>query len=505
MRRGIKNIIIGASGQLIILILGIVVPRFILSNYGDETNGLIGAIGQLFTYLALIEAGVGQSALQALYKPVAENDRPRISCIICATKKMFGKLTIVYCAVVVVFALVYPFLITINDTQTLSFMGSTHFAVFMLIVFQGVSNAVGFYYSATIKQLLTAEGYNYIIVNITTIIRAVTSIFRILLMNLRVNIVVLQGVYLILAVVEALLYRIVIAKKYPWLENNAYPDVQALSQRSAFIIHEVANVIFSSTDMLVLSVFCSLSEVSIYSVYSLVFAALSALINQIHGGCFFILGQAYSQDKERYKRIHDAYDALYIAFVFALITTAYVMILPFIKLYTSDVTSITYVDPWLPLLFSLIQLLSCCRITSSNLIKIAGHARQTIGRAIFESSMNFIVSLILIQFIGIYGVLIGTIVALLYRTNDMILYANHIILNRRATKTYRIVILNLLLFTIMATITRFFSFEFITDYAQLFGMAGFVCMFMFVLYFANSWFSCAEVRQFIWKAVKYRT
>ena len=39
--------------------------------------------------------------------------------------------------------------------------------------------------------------------------------------------------------------------------------------------------------------------------------------------------------------------------------------------------------------------------------------------------------------IGIYGVLIGTIVALLYRTNDIIIYANWNILGRKPWKTYR--------------------------------------------------------------------
>ena len=39
--------------------------------------------------------------------------------------------------------------------------------------------------------------------------------------------------------------------------------------------------------------------------------------------------------------------------------------------------------------------------------------------------------------IGIYGVLIGTIVALLYRTNDIIIYANMKILGRKPWNTYR--------------------------------------------------------------------
>ena len=165
MRKGLKNIIGGIGGQLIIMALGMVVPHFVLVSYGDEANGLINAIGQLFTYLALIEAGIGQSALQALYKPVAEGDHAQICRVIRATRSMFAKLTSIYCGFVGLFAVVYPFVITINDPSAISVFGSTYAAVSLLVIFQGISNAVGFYYTATIKQLLIADGYNYVIVD----------------------------------------------------------------------------------------------------------------------------------------------------------------------------------------------------------------------------------------------------------------------------------------------------------------------------------------------------
>ena len=508
MKKGTKNIITGIVGQLLILLVGIVVPRFVISNYGDESNGLISAIGQLFTYLGLIEAGVGQSSLQALYKPVTENNHHEISRIINATKQMFGKLTIGYGVIVILFALIYPFMISINSHETISFMGSTYLAVFLLVFFQGLSNAVGFYYSATIKQLLTADGCNYIIVNITTAIRLATSILRVLLMNLQVNIVTLQFVYVVMAVVEAVFYQKIIKSKYHWLEDSVDPDFDALIQRKSFVVHETANVIFNSTDVLLLSLFCSLSTASIYSVYSLVFNALATLISQVHSGCFYILGQQYSQSKTRYVNVHDVYDTLYMAFVFSLMTTAYIMILPFIQLYTSDVTDVIYVDAWLPMLFTLIQLLSCCRITSSNLIKLAGHARKTVYRAIAEATINLIVSIILVQFIGIYGVLLGTITALLYRTNDMIIYANKKIIKRSCKKTYKIVLSNFILFAIFVLGAKYIPMNFIDNYIVFFAVAALICLIAVVLFFTVALFFNEEARRFVvsvFRRIKHRS
>ena len=77
------------------------------------------------------------------------------------------------------------------------------------------------------------------------------------------------------------------------------------------------------------------------------------------------------------------------------------------------------------------------RRTSSQIINFAGHFQQTQWRSILESAINLSVSVFLVAQIGIYGVLIGTIVALLYRTNDIIIYTNRKILNRFPWKTYR--------------------------------------------------------------------
>lgn len=53
----LKNVVVGFGGQFIVLLLGIIVPRLMLTGYGSDINGLISTIGQIFTYMALLEAG----------------------------------------------------------------------------------------------------------------------------------------------------------------------------------------------------------------------------------------------------------------------------------------------------------------------------------------------------------------------------------------------------------------------------------------------------------------
>ena len=67
-KRGFNNIIYGLLSQVITMGLSIIIPRLVLVNLGSEVNGLLHSISTVFTYLTLLEAGVGKATNQALYK-----------------------------------------------------------------------------------------------------------------------------------------------------------------------------------------------------------------------------------------------------------------------------------------------------------------------------------------------------------------------------------------------------------------------------------------------------
>lgn len=225
-------------------------------------------------------------------------------------------------------------------------------------------------------------------------------------------------------------------------------------------------MVFSSTDTIILSVFCGLKEASVYAIYSLVLAALRTIIGQVFNGTNYILGEAYAKNKEKYMQTHDFYNSVYVFSVFAVYTVTYLLILPFVSLYTNGINDANYLNPKLPLLFALVELLSSCRIVDNQLIKISFHAKQTIRRTIIEASINLAASLVLVQFIGIYGVLCGTILALLYRSNDIVLYTNHKILYRSAKKEYLLYAVNFSVFSVFVFMDTKFPIT-ATSYLQL--------------------------------------
>ena len=80
-----RNLLWGFFAELIAIVVGILVPRWTLVSYGSEINGCINSITQIYTYIALLEAGVGTVTLQALYKPTAEKNKNQINGILSST------------------------------------------------------------------------------------------------------------------------------------------------------------------------------------------------------------------------------------------------------------------------------------------------------------------------------------------------------------------------------------------------------------------------------------
>lgn len=316
-----------------------------------------------------------------------------------------------------------------------------------VIFFQGIAGVVTYWYTSSIVNYLMAVGKNYVNSYIHLIATMMTCAFKILICLTNQNIVFLSLSLIVVNLLKCAVYRVYMARQYPaFLHLKHTKGEKILKQRGSLLVHEISGIIFSSTDTLIISVFCGLSEASIYAVYMMVFNALRTIIGQVFNSTCYLLGNSYSQDPKNYPRTHDRYNNIYICGLFVTFTVAYWMVFPFITLYTKGITDANYLDPKLPMLFCLIELLSACRMVDNQLIKIAYHAKQTLNRSLIESVINLVVSIVAVRYLGMYGVLLGTIAALLYRSNDVIIYANIRILWRLPLREYALYGANALVF-----------------------------------------------------------
>lgn len=451
-KKGLGNIVTGLFNQLVTIALGIIIPRLVLVSLGSEANGLLSSVNQMLGYLALLEAGIGTASMQALYGPIAVNDRDSVSRIMAATHHFYRRTGYFYLMAVLACAAIFPLTVEAEDIKP--------WQIALVVLFSGLPGAVNYLFQGKLRLLLLADGKKYVLTNLGTVTYVITSLSKICLLYFGFGVVELQAMYCVVNLLQIGVVCLYMHRHYRWLDRKAKPDYAAISQSRNVIIHEVSTLIFNNTDTMLLTWLCGLASASVYSMYAMLFGMVTTLIGNF-SNANFILGQTYHTDFSRFVKLLDVYEIFNMTLTFWLFTVAGLFISPFLQLYTADVTDIRYVDKYLPYLFIAVQFLINGRNSSVHTISFAQHFKQTQWRSVLESCINLSVSIAAVLLLrgrtdlsGIYGVLIGTIAALLYRSNDMILYANRRILHRSPMITYRRWLLNILLFVGMTVVGR---------------------------------------------------
>lgn len=437
-RNSIRNLWWGILGNVITTFVAILIPRLFIVNYGSEVNGLLSSIRQIYVYLALLEAGVGDASVIALYGPIGRKDHQATNEILAATHYYYRKIGIIYAACVVALSFVYPLLL---DTTI------PYHVCCLVILLQGSGSVISYLFQGKYNMLLRVDNRNYVTTNLGTVTTVLTDVCRIVLLMMGKSIVAVQATYLVFNLIKMLYIAWYIKRNYPWIDLSVKPNFQAISQKSAVLVHQVSSLVFSHTDVLVLTFVCGLKTVSIYSMYATIYGMVGNLISIVSGSVQSALGQIYNNDRKRFVELQDAYETYFLALVFGLLAIASIFMLPFIALYTKG-ADINYIDWKLPVLFTMYQLLNYGRTPSHNPIGFAGKFKETQWRAWMETIINLVVSFVCVFRFGIYGVLMGTIAALIYRANDIIIYANKVVLNRSPWPTYRRWLINLGLFLV---------------------------------------------------------
>lgn len=435
-RRVIMNIAANLLYELVVVVFGLLLPRLYLLNFGSDVNGLDNTIKNIFAYLSLLEAGVGLSAQYALYRPVAEGNTKGINSILSATRIFYLRTGILYLLASVFFAAVYPLII---KTEL------SYFTVFALILIYSIPGIILFLLRGKYTVFLEVEGKRYILTVLSMITLVISNVLRLVLLLFSDNLILVQVTYCIPSVIQIAAVIIYVKRKYPWVNFKEKPDFNALSQKKSVLIHQISACIFSNTDTIIISVICGMSHASVYAIYTLFFSNFQKIVNSFTNSITFKFGQMYQIDKERFKHDFGAYETVYYMLMFASYTVITAFLSPVIVLYTKGVSDASIYNNALFLIaFSISTAANAAETPRIQLLSIAGKFDDTKKQAIMEMFINIAVSIPATLLFGIPGCLLGTVAALFYRLNALILYSSKNIFGESALPSYKKLFVNLL-------------------------------------------------------------
>jgi len=448
-KSSLLNIITMGIYQFTTAIIGFIIPKLLLDTFGADIHGYTSTVTTIMGYVSLLNAGLSTAGIQALYKPLVQKDKHRISEIINAVNKFYIKTGIMYTIAIICCSVILPYVIKGEI--------SNYNIILLMIVMGGTSTIECFIYSKY-RVLLQADQHLYIVNISNTIAILIRVALQIIFIKSGFGIVMVQTIPLLMVFVRMLMLHVYVKKNYGYIDKKVKPDDKALSKRWSVFTHQISGLVVNNTDVVLLSMFKNLTIVSIYSVYNLVFSNLYTILTTIFSnGTVASFGAAMNEGN--HKKILDAYNIYEFTYYFivsAVFSITACLILPFVSIYTMDVKDIAYVDIKLAVLFTIISILNNLRVPCNTIINAAGHFKETKWRALTEASINLVVSLLLLKPLGLYGLLVGTICSFIYRTFDIIIYSNKKILNRKVYETIKRIARVLVVITINVVLYKMF-------------------------------------------------
>lgn len=405
VKNSIKNIYISILTQIIITLLGFISRRVFLDSLGSEYLGVNGLLSNVLSMLSLVEGGIGGSIVYNLYKPLAEDDRPRIIALVQLYKKIYGILAVL---IFVLSMALYPLLdILVGDTSGIYNLG----VVYFLFVFKNVVS----YLNAHKWSLINADQKGYVLSRYNLLFNVITTISKILVLSITRN-------YILYLIIEVLIFLIqniwngnIVNKRYSYINVKEKYEVDEETKATlsknvkAMFLHNVGGYCVFGTDNILISALINLKTVGLYSNYTMVINQLKGLLTPLIDGIGASVGNLIvTESKEKsYQIFNVVYLINFWIYGFCSIVL-FNLLEPFIDLWLGKGLLLDKFTFLIILLNFYITGLRSCVITFKTKGGIFDNDKYV---PIMESIINLGASIILAKFFGLVGIFLGTTIS----------------------------------------------------------------------------------------------
>lgn len=420
-----KKLLLNSSSslinQIITLVCGFVLPKLILGHFGSDVNGLVNSINQFLSLITFLDLGVGTVVTSTLYKPLAECNEDEISRIYVSAKRFFRNIALIYLAYLVIISYVYPVYIS---------TGFDKLYVVTLILAISITLFAQYYFGIVNQLLLNADQKSYIPLVIQSLTLIINTFACTILIHFGASIQVVKFSTSLIFLARPLFLSLYVKKHYK-INVKIKIQEEPIKQKWNGLAQHLSYVVLSNTDTVVLTLFSSLANVSIYGVYHLVVNGIKTLCQSLTTGITALLGNMLAKnEKELLNSVFSEMEWLIHTSVTLFFTICGILIVPFVRVYTLGVNDANYEMPLFGFLITAAQAAFCLRLPYNMIVLAAGHYKQTQTSSIIEMLLNIVISVLLVIKFGLVGVAIGTFVAMAYRTIYLVWYLKDNIINR---------------------------------------------------------------------------
>lgn len=475
-----RNILWGIIEKIVTILMPFICRTVFIKVLGSEYLGLNSLFSSILQVLSISELGIGTAIVFSMYKPIAEDDEVTLCALLNVYKKVYQVIGTIILLVGLVIVPILPKLIVGTYPPEVN--------IYILYLIYLINTVIGYYLFAYKQALFSAYQRNDLLSKRTTVVNFFSNSIQIVLLLL------VHNYYVYLLVLPAATVVTNLANAY--LANKIYPDIQCRGQISAelrssikkrivgLLSFKIYNVIFTSVDTIVISSFLGLTPLAIYNNYYYIQTSIVGFLTILTSSITAGIG-----NKMITNSIEDNYqDFKNFTFANGWISSWCAVCLlclyqHFIRAWIGEEYLFPPLTVYLMVMYFFLPRLTTMTYTYR---EAAGLWWEDRFRPLAATVVNLILNIMLVQIIGMNGVIISTLVCTIFIN---VPWGSYILFKNYFQKTLKEYFGQLFYYLIVTNIAGFTTFEICnllptTGWGILFIKAFICCIVPNVIFFA---------------------
>lgn len=406
VKSSLLNITAGLVNQLIITVLSFVSRTIFINSLGVEYLGVNALFTSILAMLSLAEAGIGASIVYNLYKPVADHDQPKIIALMNLYRKAYH---VIAAVVMLLGLLLMPFLeMIVKDTSVNNLT---------LIYFIFLINTAVPYLFVYKHSFLNINQKNYIVTAVFSVSSILSTSIKIAILYYTENYILYLIVECAIAITTSIILAIIVERMYPFLKQKIAGKLDQetkskfIKNMKAILLQNIGNYLIFGMDSILISSFISVIAVGLFSNYKMLIDICRTFVNQVFANMYHSVGNLIAKENsEAIYRVYKVTMLLNFWLYSLLAISLYILIGPLIELWVGP----EFLMGNFTLLMIIIAFYERGMRNSISMVKVtAGIFHEDRFAPLLQGALNLGFSYILVQYIGITGIFIGTVISAL--------------------------------------------------------------------------------------------
>lgn len=405
-KNAVRNVKYGVFRKIVQIVFPFAIRTVMVQTLGVQYLGLNSLFTSILHVLNLAELGVGSAMVYSMYQPIVEDDTEKICALVRLYRTYYRVIGLVVAVAGLVLTPVLPLLI--QDGKVPQDMDLT------VLYLLNLSATVMSYWLFSYKNsILLAFQRTDVMSRIAIGADTFQSIVQLAILVLTKNYYLFLIAMIAAQILNNILTAFVVNRNYPeYLPKGRLPkeEVRTINRRIADLFtSKVGMVIVQDADTLVISAFLGLGMLAVYQNYYSILASVLSLMDILYQACLAGIGNSLITESKE-KNYKDLELMTFIVVWAGCLCACLLLVLyqPFMTIWMGEELLLEF-GPVM-LLCGYFFILAFDRMF--NMFKDAGgiwHSDRF--RPLITALVNLGLNLAMVQFIGIYGIILSTMIS----------------------------------------------------------------------------------------------